>query len=171
MLFTIRNSMLLALGLALAASAAAGQQGPEKGSLVIVGGALRDNAILERFISLAGGPEAPIVIIPTAGGEDDYDAWYAGARRFRNLGATNITVLHTWDREEAESEEFAAPITKARGFRADGNGGSWMHTPTPAPSVNSTRCSPGAASSAGPRPEPPSRANTSRAGTPAATPS
>jgi len=115
MLFTIRNSMLLALGLALAASAAAGQQGPEKGSLVIVGGALRDNAILERFISLAGGPEAPIVIIPTAGGEDDYDAWYAGARRFRNLGATNITVLHTWDREEAESEEFAAPITKARG--------------------------------------------------------
>lgn len=90
------------------------QQGPENGSLVIVGGALRDEAILERFISLAGGPEAPIVIIPTAGGEEDYDAWYAGARRFRQLGATNLTVLHTLDREQAESEEFTAPIASAR---------------------------------------------------------
>ncbi len=111
-----RNLVLLLIGLALALPvAASAQEGPEKGSLVIVGGALRDEAILERFISLAGGPDAPIVIIPTAGGEDGYDEWYAGARRFRELGATDITVIHTWDREEAESEEFAAPITKARG--------------------------------------------------------
>ena len=76
------------------------QEGPPDGSLVIVGGAMRDEAILERFLSLAGGPEAPIVIIPTAGGEERYDAWYAGARRYR---------------EEADSEDFVAPIRKARG--------------------------------------------------------
>lgn len=112
----VSKSILLTLALAiLLPAAAAAQQGPEAGSLVIVGGALRDEAILERFIDLAGGPEAPIVIIPTAGGGDDYDQWYAGARRFRRLGVKNITVIHTWDREEAESEEFAAPITKARG--------------------------------------------------------
>ena len=110
------NPALLLTGLTLAVpTVAAAQEGPEKGSLVIVGGALRDEAILERFISLAGGPDAPIVIIPTAGGEDDYDAWYSGARRFRELGATDLTVLHTWDREEAETEDFAAPIARARG--------------------------------------------------------
>ncbi len=101
------------------AAAAAGQpfpqRGPDRGSLVIVGGALRDPAILERFLDLAGGPDAPIVIIPTAGGGEDYDEWYAGARRFRELGATDLTVLHTWDREEADSEDFAAPIRRARG--------------------------------------------------------
>ncbi len=54
------NPTLLIAGLSLALpGAAAAQEGPEKGSLVIVGGALRDEAILERFISLAGGPEAP----------------------------------------------------------------------------------------------------------------
>ena len=110
------KSILLGLSLAsLLPATAFAQKGPEKGSLVIVGGALRDEAILERFISLAGGPEAPIVIIPTAGGEDDYDQWYSGAKRFRDLGVTNLTVLHTWDSEEAEREEFAAPITRARG--------------------------------------------------------
>lgn len=103
-----------ALGLLLPAAIAA-QEGPENGSLVIVGGALRDEAILERFLDLAGGPDAPIVVIPTAGSEDDYDGWYSGARRFRKLGATDLTVLHTRDPEEADREEFAAPITRARG--------------------------------------------------------
>ncbi len=41
--------------------------GPENGFLVIVGGAMKDPVILERFMQLAGGPEAPIVVIPTAG--------------------------------------------------------------------------------------------------------
>ena len=43
--------------------------GPANGSLVIVGGAMRDRAIVERFLDLAGGPDAPIVLIPTAGGQ------------------------------------------------------------------------------------------------------
>ena len=107
-------ALVAALGL-LAPTGAAAQQGPENGSLVIVGGALRDEAILERFLDLAGGPDAPIVIIPTAGGEDDYDRWYSGARRFRALGATDLTVLHTQDPKEADREDFAAPIARARG--------------------------------------------------------
>ncbi len=109
----------LVLSTALFAPAASAQpfpqRGPDRGALVVVGGALRDEAILERFLDLAGGPDAPIVIIPTAGGGEDYDEWYAGARRFRALGATDITVLHTWEREEAETEEFVAPIRRARG--------------------------------------------------------
>ena len=89
--------------------------GPSRGSLVIVGGAMRDPAILQRFLDLAGGRDAPIVVIPTAGGEDDYDKFYSGLRAWRNQGATNLTVLHTNDRSEADSDEFIQAIREANG--------------------------------------------------------
>jgi cyanophycinase len=89
--------------------------GPSNGSLVIVGGALADQAIWQRFIDLAGGPDVPIVVIPTAGGAETYDQYYPGLRALKALGATNLTVLHTLDREEANSEAFVAPIMEARG--------------------------------------------------------
>ena len=78
--------------------------GPSNGSLVIVGGAMQDPAILQRFLDLAGGPDAPIVVIPTAGGADEYDQFYQGLRAWRAQGATNLTVLHTNDRKEADIE-------------------------------------------------------------------
>jgi cyanophycinase len=91
------------------------QVGPKTGTLVIVGGAMQDAAIVKRFIDLAGGPGAPIVIVPTAGDADDYDQYWSGTRIFREHGATNITVLHTRDRTIADTEAFAAPLTTARG--------------------------------------------------------
>ncbi len=99
----------------VAAQAAAPSVGPANGSLVIVGGALQDEAIWQRFIDLAGGPDVPIVVIPTAGGGDDYDQYYQGLRPLKALGATNLTVLHTNDRAVADSEAFVAPIRQARG--------------------------------------------------------
>lgn len=89
--------------------------GPANGSLVVVGGGMRDPAILERFLQLAGGPRAPIVVIPTAGGGDDYDAFYSGLRMFHELGAFNLTVLHTYDPEVADTEAFVLPIEEAHG--------------------------------------------------------
>lgn len=89
--------------------------GPNNGSLVIVGGGMRDLAILERFIELAGGPQAPIVIIPTAGGGEEYDEFYPGLGMFHELGAFNLTVLHTNDAEEADTEGFAGVIAEANG--------------------------------------------------------
>jgi cyanophycinase len=89
--------------------------GPSNGYLVIVGGAMRDPAIFARFIDLAGGPDAPIVIIPTAGAGENYDQYWRGLRRYREAGAENLTVVHTRDRAVADSEEFVRPIQKARG--------------------------------------------------------
>jgi cyanophycinase len=83
--------------------------------LVIVGGAMKDPAILARFMELAGGPDAPIIVIPTAGGEASYDQYWSGLRQFKAAGATNITLLHTKDRSEADSERFVAPLRGARG--------------------------------------------------------
>ena len=89
--------------------------GPSNGSLVIVGGAMRDPGIMERFLDLAGGPDAPIVVIPTAGGGEEYDQFYQGLNSWRDVGATNLTVLHTNDRAEADSPEFVKAIREATG--------------------------------------------------------
>jgi cyanophycinase len=89
--------------------------GPRAGSLVIVGGAMRDPAILARFLELAGGPDAPIVVVPTAGDAADYDQYWSGLRPFRENGARNLTLLHTRDRARADSEAFVKPIAAARG--------------------------------------------------------
>ena len=95
--------------------AQAQEVGPANGSLVIVGGAMQDMAIVERFLWLAGGPDVPIVVIPTAGDRDHYDEYWPELRGFKEAGATNITVLHTRDSKVADSDEFVAAIRAARG--------------------------------------------------------
>ena len=103
----------------------AAEHGPEKGTLVIVGGAMQDPAIVTRFIDLAGGPDAPIVIIPTAGeADDEYGQYWSGLKQWRENGARNITVLHTRDRKVADSEAFVKPIREARGVFF-GGGRQW----------------------------------------------
>ncbi len=108
----------------LAASPLAGQVqqepegplvGPENGSLVVVGGAMASAEIYRRFIELAGGPDAHLVMIPTAGGQDDYDHRYGGLTPWREHGARNITVLHTTDPEVADTEAFVEPLMTADG--------------------------------------------------------
>jgi cyanophycinase len=103
---------------------AAQQFGPENGALVIVGGAMRDQAIVERFLDLAGGPDAPIVLIPTAGGAETYDQFWRGRRQFMEAGASHLFVLHTYDPEEANTEGFVEPIKNARGVWF-GGGRQW----------------------------------------------
>ncbi len=117
----LKRRIVVAAALAVLAAvwrpdiAAAQQVGPANGSLVVVGGAMRDPAILQRFLRLAGGPQSPIVVIPTAGGAETYDQSYPGLRPFRDAGATDLTVLHTTDREEADSAAFVEPLRRARG--------------------------------------------------------
>ncbi len=116
---------LLVLWLASGIPLGAQAHGPEKGTLVIVGGAMQDPAIVKRFIELAGGPEAPIVIIPTAGeADDDYHEYWSGLRQWRENGAKKLTVLHTRDRKVADSEAFVKPIRDARGVFF-GGGRQW----------------------------------------------
>jgi cyanophycinase len=98
--------------------------GPQNGSLVIVGGNLQSSDIWNRIISLAGGPDAPIVVIPTAGGEPIYGANFSSAVTLRSLGATNVTVLHTYDPAVADMDEFVAPLLSAKGIFF-GGGRQW----------------------------------------------
>jgi cyanophycinase len=98
--------------------------GPENGSLVIVGGSMRDPAIYQRFIELAGGPDAPIVYIPTAGGGEEYDDLCSCLNAWREHGARNIRILHTIDPEEADTDAFVAPLREATGVFF-GGGRQW----------------------------------------------
>ena len=107
--------LLAAVSAAFAANPALGAEGPKSGTLVIVGGAMKDPAILRKFFELAGGANSPIVIIPTAGGDAAYDQTWDGLKQFRDEGATHLTVVHTTDRVVADSEAFVQPIREARG--------------------------------------------------------
>jgi cyanophycinase len=106
---------LLATSTFAPTAVAAQEVGPPSGSLVIVGGALSDPAIVERFIELAGGPDAPIVVVPTAGGAEDYDQLCSCLNLLRRNGATDLTVLHTSDPAEADTEVFVRPLRRAQG--------------------------------------------------------
>jgi cyanophycinase len=112
------------LVLATGAPSTAQQIGPKNGSLVIVGGAMQDPAIIKQFIDLAGGVDAPLVIVPTAGDGDEYDQYWSGLRQWRENGARNLTVVHTRDRKVADTEAFAKAISTARGVFF-GGGRQW----------------------------------------------
>jgi cyanophycinase len=88
-------------------------EGPKNGSLIVAGGGSLGYSIINRFIELAGGYNAPIVIIPTAAGGNTFDQNTESAL-FKNLGATNITVLHTNDWRVADSDSFVQPLIKAK---------------------------------------------------------
>lgn len=95
--------------------AGAPEVGPANGSLVIVGGAMRSAEIYERFIELAGGPDAHIVLVPTAGGAEEYDEFWQGMNAWREHGARNLTLLHTIDPAEADTDAFIEPLKSAAG--------------------------------------------------------
>jgi cyanophycinase len=93
------------------------------GSLLIVGGGGLPKEITDRFFALAGGKDSPIVVIPTA--QDDAQVnRHPEEQLFKRLGATNVTTLHTRDRETANSREFSEPLTKAKAIWF-GGGRQW----------------------------------------------
>lgn len=120
-----------ALQPAATAASDAPVHGPPTGSLVIAGGGnLAGTGIMERFIALAGGPDAKIVIVPTAGGNRRPDGAlvpYEVERvlaPWRALGLTNVHMLHTHDPTLADTPEFAAVLAEARGVWFNG-GRQW----------------------------------------------
>ncbi len=100
--------------------------GPSVGHLVVSGGAETNTVIYKRFIELAGGPDALILVVPTSGGAQAYDDTCECLLWLRRAGAKNLKLLHTVDRDVANSDNFVEPLRRARGiWFAEGN--SWRH--------------------------------------------
>jgi cyanophycinase len=94
--------------------------GPAKGTVIVVGGGQMGPEIYSRFIEAAGGPDALIIDVPTAGGDSTYPQDAPGTRGWKAAGAKNVYVLHTKDRKLADSDSFAAIVAKAGGVWFEG---------------------------------------------------
>lgn len=100
------------------------QVGPPAGTVIVVGGGQLGPEIYRRFIDAAGGPDALIIDVPTAGGDSAYPANWRGANPWRRAGARNVVVLHTKDRTVANSDSFTAVLRTAGGVWFEG-GRQW----------------------------------------------
>jgi cyanophycinase len=101
-----------------------------RGSLVLTGGEF-GKGVIERFVELAGGPDANFVYLPTAASSvrlpsgfiydpSNSDTPAANTPAFEQelakmFAVKHVTVLHTRNRKTANSETFAAPLRKANG--------------------------------------------------------
>jgi cyanophycinase len=94
--------------------------GPQRGTVIVVGGGSMGPEIYSAFIQAAGGPDALIIDVPTAGGDSVYTQDAAGTRGWRQAGAKNIYVYHTRNRRLADSDSFTAILKKARGIWFEG---------------------------------------------------
>lgn len=79
-----------------------GQDKP-KGNLFIIGGGNREDAVMERFVQLAGGSDSKIVIIPIASGYP-MEAVELHTEQMKRIGCKNIDFL-IFDKSTADSPE------------------------------------------------------------------
>jgi cyanophycinase len=96
--------------------------GPSQGALVIQGGGDILPEIWERFVSLAGGPDANFVFIPTA--DDPVDPELPAQDEFPTRKFKHVKVVHTRCRTEADSAAFVAALSTANGVWF-GGGRQW----------------------------------------------
>lgn len=93
------------------------------GALVIVGGGGMPAELTQKFIELAGGPEALIVVLPTAFKEPLRENPRDGQFLVR-AGARNVKVLKARRPQEVEAPEFLDVLRDAKGIWFDG-GRQW----------------------------------------------
>jgi cyanophycinase len=144
----IRGSTIRAfsLGFALCVTwihpvAAQKSSGPLAGTLIVDGGGATA-AIAKRFVETAGGPNSRIVVFATGPSSirfgdqkiilnpdwpRDREQWNQYEEYLRGwLGVGSIQILHTRDRDVANSETFVAPLKSATGvYLIAGNAGRY----------------------------------------------
>ncbi len=115
-------------GVALAcASAAHGEEKPDaegahppatsNGALIIAGGGDLPQSIYKRFVDLAGGKNADIVIINSASEDADHPEKGEDVREFwrGDTHTGSFTIVHASTREEANAPEVVRPLRTATG--------------------------------------------------------
>ena len=86
-----------------------------RGHLVLIGGGEKPADAMRKFIELAGGTDAPIVMIPTASTDDDAAVFYE--KLFRETwGCRNAVSLDIRKRADAFRPDYALAAAKAKGI-------------------------------------------------------
>lgn len=103
------------LPLALALAALVLAPALRAGDLVLIGGGSKPPAVLRHFVRLAGGPDAPLVILPTASGDPDTGRYYVELFR-ETTGATAVEVLDIRTPLDARRPAWVRALREARGI-------------------------------------------------------
>lgn len=94
------------------------------GTVIVIGGAedkIRDRIILNRFVGLAGGEDAVVVVISTASSLG-HEAGERYREIFTELGVRAVRPLHAMTRAQANDETFTRAVDDATGiFLTGGN--------------------------------------------------
>lgn len=85
-----------------------------RGHLILNGGGERPHVVMEKFVELAGGKHALIVIVPTASGEADTGSRYV-EEFTRQYGCSRVAVLDVRERLDAGREDYVALVEAAGG--------------------------------------------------------
>ena len=112
----LHRSIYFLLALLITQSSIAQQEVfPFKGKLIIIGGGDILDTMYNLFAKEIGGKDQPIVYIPTA--TDDEPWIQAGEHlvKFTSRGFTNLTTVHTRDKQKANDPVFIDRIRKAKG--------------------------------------------------------
>lgn len=102
-----------AVALAAASASAPLAEAPQ-GHLLLNGGGGESASYWQKFLELAGGAQAPIVILPTASERPEAGPEYVAD--LEKLGATEVRWLPLRNAEDAAEAEHVAALARARGI-------------------------------------------------------
>jgi len=117
-LISIRISALIAQTPVTVNQKSTTRHGPEKGSLLIIGGNVGSTySVWSKFVELAGGKEKAHIVVVTAAGGDSalYDNKSVDEVK-KQTGIKDVVLLHPKSLAEANSDKFVASIKKATGI-------------------------------------------------------
>ncbi len=89
-----------------------------QGTVVLHGGGSVDSAVRDKFLELAGGKNARLLVIPTADTDTPYDD--GRLEIWRRRSPASVALLHASTHTEAEREAFAEPLKTATGVWISG---------------------------------------------------
>lgn len=90
-------------------------QEPVRGHLVLIGGGERPVAAMHKFVELAGGPPAPILLLPTASEDPEYIQ--ALLKSFaKDYHCTNVKLLNVRTPPDALRQDYVALVERAGGI-------------------------------------------------------
>ena len=116
--FTLLISLAGIPRVSLSAEAATPRIDPAgiQGSLVIAGGGSLPDQVMDRFMKLAGGEKAHLVIIPTASRRADEEETKSLLASWQDRKSASLTLLHTRSRDQANDPQFLKPLAQATGI-------------------------------------------------------
>ena len=86
----------------------------EEGSLLLIGGGSRPPAVMKKFVELAGGPDALILVIPSASELPDAGTSYE--KEFRKMGCRRVRALDVRTRRQAMAGNWEPLFAQAGGI-------------------------------------------------------